>query len=118
MDSAFVESGIMLYEFIQILVALMAIVLAVKWKKFEFLAGLAFLALYTIVEMIDTFIFTIVHVVYVDVAQFGFILLAIIFFIIGMHPSLSPKIILGMKKQNTEPLSTSPESLMSILRRF
>jgi hypothetical protein len=118
MISPLLESGIIFYGFFQVLVAFIAIVLAVKWTKYEFLAGLSFLLLYAIVEMIDAFFFTIVHVVYLDVAQFGFILLAIIFFIVGMHPSWSPRLEPGMKEQNTGLTSHRNTSLISILRRL
>lgn len=118
MISALLESGIIFYGFLQVLVAVIAAVLAVKWEKYEFLAGLSFLLLYAIVEMIDMFFFTIVHVAYLDVAQFGFILVAIIFFIIGMHPSWSPKLVSGMRERNTEPKSPRNESLFSILRKL
>jgi hypothetical protein len=106
------------YGFFQVLVAFIAIILALKWRKHEFLAGLSFLLLYAVVEMIDVFFFTIVHVVYIDVAQFGFILLAIIFFIVGMHPSWSPKLEQGMKKPNIGLTSTRNTSLISFLRRL
>jgi hypothetical protein len=118
MISALLESGIIFYEFFQVLVAFIAIVLAVKWKKYEFLAGVSFLFLYAIVETIDMFFFTIVHVVYLDVAQFGFILLALIFFIIGMHPTWSPKLVSGMRERNTEHKSSRNESLISVLRKL
>jgi hypothetical protein len=118
MISALLESGIILYGIFQVLVAFIAIVLAVKWTKYEFLAGLSFLFLYAIVEMIDTFFFTIVHMVYLDVAQFGFILLAIIFFIIGMHPSWPPKLASGMRERNIVAKSQRNESLISILRKL
>ncbi len=118
MISALLESGIIFYGFFQALVAFIAVVLAMKWKKYEFLAGLYFLLLYAIVEMVDLFFFTIVHDVYLDVAQFGFILLAIIFFIIGMHPLWAPKLVSGMKERNTERKSPRNESLISILRKF
>ena len=118
MISALLESGIIFYEFFQVLVAIIAIVLAVIWKKYEFLAGLSFLLLYAIVEMIDVFFFTIVHLMYLDVAQFGFILLAIIFFIVGMHPSWSPRLGAGMRERNTVPKSPPNESLISILRKL
>jgi hypothetical protein len=118
MASALVESGIVLYEFVQVLVAFTAIILALKWKKYEFLAGLSFLALYAIVEMIDVFIFTVVHVVFLDVAQFGFILLAIVLFIIGMHPSWSTRLISGTGRQTEERTSSRNESLISILKKL
>jgi len=55
--------------------------------------------------------------VFLDVAQFGFILVAIIFFIIGMHPTWAPKLGLGMRQRNTEKKSSNPESLISILKK-
>ena len=118
MASTLVESGIMLYEFVQLLVAFAAIVLAVKWKKYEFLPGLSFIGLYTIIETIDVFLFTIAHIVYLDIAQFGFILLAIIFFIFGMHPSWSRGLETDTRERNTEPAHSRPQSLISILRRL
>ena len=118
MTPTLVESGIMLYELVQVIVAFTAIVLALKWKKYEFLAGLGFLFVYAIVEIIDVFLFTLERAVYLDVAQFGFILLSIIFFIIGMHPSWSPRLVPGTRKQTTEPGSPRPESILSTLRRL
>ena len=92
---ALVESGMILYGIIQVLVACIAVILAVKWDKFEFLAGLICLLLYAIIEVVTTFFFTINQGLYIDIAQFGFILLAIVFFIIGMHPSLAPQLVSG-----------------------
>jgi hypothetical protein len=111
-------SGIILYGFIQLIIALIAVFLAVKWNKYEFLVGLSFLLLYAIVNMVDVFLFTIVHGVFLDVAQFGFIVLAIIFFIIGMHPAWAPKLGSGMRQRNTEKKSPDPESLISILKKI
>jgi hypothetical protein len=84
----------------------------------EFLAGLAFLLIYTIVYLVDTFVFTIVYGVFLDVAQFGFILLANVFFVIGMHPTYAPKLISGISKRNTEQKYFRDESLISILKKF
>jgi hypothetical protein len=117
MISALFESGIIIYGFFQVIVAFIAVILAVKWKKYEFLAGLSFLLLYAIANMIDVFFFTIVHGVFLDVAQFGFILLAIIFFIFGMHPTWAPKLGSGMRQRNTEKKSSNSESLISILKK-
>jgi hypothetical protein len=118
MIPALLESGIIIYGLIQVIVAFVAAVLAVKWNKYEFLAGLSFLLVYTIVEMIDVFFFTIAQGVYIDVAQFGFILLAIIFFIIGMHPSWGLKLASGMRERNAKHNSSGDESIISILRKF
>jgi hypothetical protein len=111
------ESGIILYGILQVLVAFIAVFLAVKWEKYEFLAGLTFLLLYSIVEIVDTFAFTIMNTVYLDVAQFGFILLAIIFFIIGMHPSWSLKLVSRLGQQKTEIKPSRNQSVFSILRK-
>jgi len=118
MVPALLESGIIIYGIIQVLVAFIAVVLAVKWNKYEFLAGLSFLLLYAIIEMIEMFFFMIVHAVFLDVAQFGFILVAIIFFIVGMHPSWGQKLALSKRERYTELKSSSNESLISILKKF
>jgi hypothetical protein len=107
----------MLYGFVQAVVASIAVILAVKWKKYEFLAGLSFLLLYSIVEIIDTFFFTVLNGVFLDVAQFGFILLAIVFFIIGMHPSWAPRLVSGLRERKPEHKSSRSESVLSILRK-
>jgi hypothetical protein len=111
-------SGIVLYGIIQLIVALLAVFLAVKWNKNEFLPGLFFLLLYAFVEMVDLFFFTILEGMFVDVAQFGFILLAIIFFIVGMHPAWAQKLVLTRKNQNTEQKTSSNESAISILKKI
>ncbi len=118
MIPAFLASGIVLYGIIQLIVALLAVFLAVKWNQYEFLPGLFFLFLYALVEVIDLFFFTILEGMFVDVAQFGFILLAIIFFIVGMHPAWAQKLIMTRKGQNTEPKTSSHESAISILKKF
>lgn len=118
MISALLESGILLYGLLQVLVAFIAVILAVKWKKYEFLAGLFFLLLYSIIEIIDVFFFTILNYVYLDVAQYGFILLAIIFFIIGMHPTWAPKMVSGQGVRRTEHKSSRNESVLSLLRKI
>jgi hypothetical protein len=111
------KSGILLYGFFQVLVAFFAVILAVKWEKYEFLAGLSFLFLYSVIEIIDVFFFTILNEVYLDVAQFGFILLAIIFFIMGMHPTWAPRLVSGMGVRKTESKSPRKESVLSLLRK-
>lgn len=118
MIPALLESGVIIYGLIQVIVAFVAVVLAVKWNKYEFLAGLSFLLVYTIVEMIDVFFFTIVHGVYIDVAQFGFILLAIIFFITGMHPSWSHMLVSGKKNAVTGEKSQKSDSILTHLRKL
>jgi hypothetical protein len=117
MISVLFESGILLYGFFQVIVASIAVILAVKWEKHEFLAGLSFLFLYSVIELIDLFFFTILNEVYFDIAQFGFILLAIIFFIMGMHPSLAPRLVSGMTVRKTEGKPPRSESLLSLLRK-
>jgi hypothetical protein len=118
MIPAFLASGMVLYGIIQLIVALLAVYLAVKWNKHEFLPVLFFLFLYAFVELIDLFFFTILEGMFVDVAQFGFILLAIIFFIVGMHPVWAQKLVLIRKGQNPEKKTSSHESAISILKKF
>ncbi len=118
MIPALLASGIILYGIIQLIAALIAVFLAVKWNKFEFLPGLFFLLLYAIIEVTDLFFFTIVKSIFIDVAQFGFILIAIVFFIIGMHPTYAKK--MGQRKtdQSNPDSSSSGESAISILKKF
>jgi hypothetical protein len=111
-------SGIILYGIIQVIVALIAVVLAVKWNKLEFLPGLCFLLLYAIIEVIDLFFFTIVNSIFMDVAQFGFILIAIVFFIVGMHPSWSQKLVFGKREGNPLPKPSRNESVISLLKKI
>jgi len=111
-------SGIILYGIIQFIVALAALFLAIKWNKYDFLPGLFFLFLYAIIEVVDLFFFTVIQGIFIDVAQFGFILLAIIFFIIGMHSSWSQKLQSVMRDQNSEQTSPQDESLISIMKKF
>ncbi len=118
MLSALLQSGLFIYGFFQVIVAFTAVVLSLKWNKYEFLAGLSFLLIYAIANLVDTFIFTIVYGVFLDIAQFGFILLAIIFFIIGMHPTYAPKMVSGMKERNTVHKDPPDESLISILKKL
>ena len=117
MISTLFESGILIYNFFQVLIAFTAVILSVKWNKYEFLAGLSFLLIYSIVNIIDVVFFTFVHGVFIDVAQFGFILLAILFFIIGMHPVYSPKLVSGMRDKNID-YKPRDDSLISFLKRF
>jgi hypothetical protein len=118
MIPTFLASGIVLYGIIQLIVSLLAVYLAVKWNKHEFLPGLFFLFLYAFVEVVDLFFFTILEGMFVDVAQFGFILLAIIFFIVGMHPAWAQKLVLTRKAHNPEKKTSSTESAISILKKF
>jgi hypothetical protein len=55
---------------------------------------------------------------FIDFAQFGFILLAIIFFIIGMHPSWAPRLASGMGKRSPELKPSRNESLISLLKKL
>jgi hypothetical protein len=111
------ESGMILYGILQVIVAFIAVLLAVKWSKFEFLAGLFCLFLYAIIEVINTFFFTIMQSMFIDIAQFGFILLAIIFFIIGMHPTLAPQLASGLRVRCPEHKPARNESVISLLRK-
>ncbi len=117
MFSTLVETGIILYNFFQVLVAFAAVVLSVKWHKYEFFPGLSFLFIYAIVNTIDAFVFTYLHGMFLDVAQFGLILIAIVFFIVGMHPRYAPKLVSGLEKRSKENVPRD-ESLISILKKF
>jgi hypothetical protein len=110
-------SGIILYGITQLIVAVIAVILAVRWNKYEFLPGLSFILLYAIIELIDLFFFTVINSMFIDVAQFGFILIAIIFFIIGMHPLWSQKLLPG-KKESTDKNKTSGESVLSLIKKI
>jgi hypothetical protein len=112
------EWEIILYEIIQVSVAFIAVVLALKWKKSEFLAGLSFLLIYTIIDMVDVFFSTITQVAFLNVASFGFILLSIIFFIIGMHPSWHPGTGPTQRERETRDKSSSAGSIFSIIRKI
>jgi hypothetical protein len=117
MIPALLQSGLIGYGTVQVVVAFTAVVLAIKWKKFEFLPGLFFLLLYTVVEVIDLFFFTILQGEYIDIAQFGFILLAIIFFIIGMYIPGGSIPILTRKQKDLPSGSSRNESVFSLLRK-
>jgi hypothetical protein len=110
--------GMILYGILQVLVAFIAVVLALKWKKFEFMAGLFFLLLYAIIEVIDVFLSTMMQNVVVDIAQYGFILLAIIFFIIGMHPSWAERPAPGVRERPAEEKSSRTESAFSAVKKI
>lgn len=86
-----IDFGIFLYEYLKILVACAAVVLAVLWKKNEFLPGLFFLLLYTLFDAMNIFLSTILQKSFLDVSQFGFILLALLSFIVGMWQSVKAK---------------------------
>ena len=116
MNPALIEEGIVLYDYIQVFVAFAAVLLALHWKKHEFLAGLFFLFLYSIVEVVDVVSFAFLHTRYLDMAQFGFILLAIVFLVIGMHTSLSQG--LSPKGKVSGELLPHNESLLSLLKKF
>jgi hypothetical protein len=118
MFPALAGSGMILYGIIQVIVAFIAVILALKWKKFEFLAGLFFLLLYAIIEVMDVFYFTITQSAFIDVAQYGFILLALIFFIIGMHPSWVSRMAPGVGKRSSGDTSSRSESAFSHLRKI
>jgi hypothetical protein len=117
MIPTFLASGIILYGIIQLIVALIAVILAVRWNRYEFLPGLSFILLYAIIELIDLFFFTVINSMFIDVAQFGFILIAVIFFIIGMHPLWSQKLLPG-KKGSPDENKPSGESVFSLIKKI
>jgi len=79
--------ALVLFEYVNVLVALCAVALAVKWQKTEFFAGLFFLLLYTAIDAIELSLAAIFDVSMINASQFGFVLLVLAGFIIGMHPA-------------------------------
>ncbi len=118
MIPTFLASGMIVYGIIQVIVAIIAVFLAVKWNKCEFLPGLCFLLLYAIIEVIDLFFFTILNSIFIDVAQFGFILCAIISFIFGMHPSWTHKFSLCRVEQSPDQETSQKKSIISIVKKI
>jgi len=76
-------SGIVLYGIIQLIVALVAVYLAMKWNKKEFLPGLFFLLMYAFVEVIDLFFFTVLEGMFIDVAHSGLSCLPLFFLLLA-----------------------------------
>ncbi len=81
------DLALVLFEYVNVLAAFCAIVLAVQWKKTAFFAGLFFLLLYTIIDAIELTLMTLLDVTFINASQFGFVLLALIGFILGMRPA-------------------------------
>ena len=118
MISPVVTWGILVYELLQVSVAFIAVVLALHWEKLEFLAGLLFLLIYAILDLVDIFLFSIVQGVYLDVAQFGFILLAIVFFIFGMSPYWKSPGPSGGQKEEPEETASRDIPIFSYLKKI
>jgi hypothetical protein len=118
MISIELAEGLMLYEIIQVIVAFIAVILAIKWKKNELLAGLSFLFIYTLVSVVDVYIFTIEQSIFLDIAQYGFILLALTFFIIGMNPAWAHKNIPGTKQTDDFKKISDTPGVLSYLRKL
>jgi hypothetical protein len=112
------EWEIILYEVIQVIVAFIAVVLAFHWKRSEFLAGLSFLLIYAVLDLVDVLFTSAGQGIYMDTAQFGFVLLSIIFFIIGMHHSWSFETVPSGGKPETKDKSSSGTSVFSVLRKI
>lgn len=87
MASLAVDLVVFFFESISVIVAVSAFVLAIKWKKNEFLAGLFFLLLWSVLNAIDVMLATVLDQPFINASQFGFILLALVSFIIGMRPA-------------------------------
>jgi len=79
--------AMVLFEYLNVLVALFAVGLAVKWQKMEFFAGLFFLLLYTIIDAIEVSLSALFDVSMINASQYGFILLALAAFILSMRPA-------------------------------
>ncbi|MDD1689867.1 MAG: hypothetical protein LUQ66_04335 [Methanoregula sp.] len=87
MSDMILPVALALFEYVNVLVALFAVALAIKWQKTEFFAGLIFLLLYTIIDAIELSLSAIFDVNIINASQFGFILLALSGFIVGMRPA-------------------------------
>ncbi len=117
MNPTFFEWAIFSYDIVQVIVAFVAVVLAVRWEKIGFIPGLSMLFLYTVLEAADVWLFA--QGIPLDIAQFGFILLALIFFIIGMNPAWSRRF--GLKKNSEERgrgSNNKDDSVLSVLRKL
>jgi hypothetical protein len=110
--------GILLYEIIQVIVTFIAVILAISWEKFEFLAGLFFLFIYAVVDLVDVFMFTIEQTIFLDAARFGFILLAVLFFIIGMSPYWKKIRPAATKEKEGEKTGEESSSVFSVLKKI
>jgi len=91
MASPGVDIVVFFFESISVIVAFSAVALAVTWKKNEFLAGLFFLLLWSILNAVDITLSTVLDIQLINASQFGFILLALVSFIIGMRPATTIK---------------------------
>ncbi len=117
MNPTLFEWAIISYDLVQVMVAFVAVVLAVRWEKSGFIPGLSMLFLYTVLEATDVWLFA--QGIPLDIAQFGFILLAIVFFIIGMNPAWS-HILSGRKRVVDFPTGrgAGKNSILSELRKL
>ena len=79
--------ALVLFEYFNVLVALGAVSLAIKWQKTEFYAGLFFLLLYTVIDAIELSLAALFDISMINASQYGFILLALAGFIVGMRPA-------------------------------
>ena len=86
MASLAVDIGVFIFEYLRVIVAFIAVILAIQWKKNEFLAGLFFLLLWSILDAVSVTLSTLMDEQFINASQFGFILLALLSFIIGMRP--------------------------------
>jgi ABC-type multidrug transport system permease subunit len=87
MSDMLLPLALALFEYVNVIVALFAVALAIQWKKTEFFPGLFLLLLYTIIDAIELSLAAIFDVNLINASQFGFILLALAGFIIGMRPA-------------------------------
>ena len=87
MTSLTLDLGIFFFEYLKVLVAFIAVVLAIRWKRTEFIAGLFFLLLWCILDAVYVMFLTFAIAPIVNASEFGFVLLAVISFILGMRPA-------------------------------
>ena len=92
MSSLALDFGVFLFGYIRLLVAFIAVVLAVKWKRNDFLAGLFFLLLWSFLDVVYITLSAVTDQNLLNASQFGFILLALVSFILGMRPATTLEI--------------------------
>lgn len=86
MASLTLDLIVFIVESFRIIVALSAVGLAITWKRNDFLAGLIFLLIWSVLEAISVLFSTLLDEQILNGSQFGFITLALVSFIIGMRP--------------------------------
>jgi hypothetical protein len=85
--SPIIDFGVFFFEYLRVIVAFIAVVLAVTWKRNEFIAGLFFLFLWSFLDAFTVTLSTVTNEQFINASQFGFVLIALVCFILGMRPA-------------------------------